>query len=551
LIGLTLGAVLPVIVGCNTGNDQNVGTGVRIQALVAEGTDVSQIRYDIAPCGGAPIISVVRPIDDQTIPGTNPSLQNNPLAAGSSHRFADLFQVLAAGCYDITATPLDANGNPSTVCAPGSQKNVMVTPGETTDVFILNQCQGTDTGAVDVTAALNSPPQITALTFDGSKFVCGSPGRVCVTAQDPNNDPMQFVLTAPAGCTVVEGPVGPNGDCWNISCPTPGRANLTVQVFDEIFEGGMLVRVEDFLAAQGNPAPSHATLNFFANFDGVQRFPDRDGDGFGDANSPPQLVCPTADQAGLSDNNLDCNDNDATIHPGAVEICGDHIDNNCNGQIDEGCAAGVVGYYDMVVGAGDPNQVPPIVAAGGTPLQIVDLSPAELSQLSVLVVQNPDNNTYGAEYLANLPNVAAAVSAGMVLEIHDRFVTDASTILPGGNTFTITRFLGTDINVIDNTTLITNGPGGVIDDTTLDGGNFSLHGFGVQGTLPGDSVNIFNDGNPGEIVDFCYRFGAGAVLYSTIPLDFYLAGNGTNPNFAAIYAPNAMAYGIAGACKAH
>jgi hypothetical protein len=33
----------------------------------------------------------------------------------------------------------------------------------------------------------------------------------------------------------------------------------------------------------------------------------------------------------------DCNDNNHDISPAASEICGDGIDNNCNGLIDEGC----------------------------------------------------------------------------------------------------------------------------------------------------------------------------------------------------------------------
>ena len=34
-------------------------------------------------------------------------------------------------------------------------------------------------------------------------------------------------------------------------------------------------------------------------------------------------------------NDEDCDDADSTSHPGAVEVC-DGVDNNCNGQVDEG-----------------------------------------------------------------------------------------------------------------------------------------------------------------------------------------------------------------------
>jgi len=214
-----------------------------------------------------------------------------------------------------------------------------------------------------------------------------------------------------------------------------------------------------------------------------------------------------------------------------------------------------VGYYDMCAGQGNATQVASILAAGEVPVLLTDLSAADLAGIDVLYVQNCDNGGYGPEYVGRVPDIEAAVAAGMVLIIHDRFVTPAETILPGGAGFNIIRDFSDDrnIDILDNTTLVTNGPGGILDDTSLDNGTSSSHGFAVAGSLPGDSTLIFSRTNPDEIVTMCYAFegGGGAVIYSTIPLDYYLAGFGYNPprqNFAEIYAPNVVAYGASGAC---
>jgi hypothetical protein len=69
---------------------------------------------------------------------------------------------------------------------------------------------------------------------------------------------------------------------------------------------------------------------------------DADGDGFGDPD--PLLVVLSCDaQPGYALNGNDCNDANAAIHPGALEVCND-LDDDCDGIVDEGTL--VTWYFD-------------------------------------------------------------------------------------------------------------------------------------------------------------------------------------------------------------
>jgi len=59
---------------------------------------------------------------------------------------------------------------------------------------------------------------------------------------------------------------------------------------------------------------------------------DADGDSYGD---PANEVEWCAKQEGYVENNTDCDDSDPYIHPGAEEIIGDEIDNDCDDNLDE------------------------------------------------------------------------------------------------------------------------------------------------------------------------------------------------------------------------
>jgi Ca2+-binding RTX toxin-like protein len=201
-----------------------------------------------------------------------------------------------------------------------------------------------------------------------------------------------------------------------------------------------------------------------------------------------------------------------------------------------------VGYYDMDLGQGNSSQVAAINTLGFNAVNLTDLTAADLNGINVLLVQNPSNSNYGTEFLSRLSEVQQAVANGLVLIIHDRYVDNAESILPGVNGDFIFRNLGSDINVLDNNTLLTQGSLGTVTNSNLDGGSFSYHGYADVSALPTGSQTILTTDNSAQAVTFAYSYGKGYVVYSSIPLDFYLSGS-SPVALGSIYAPNALAYG--------
>ena len=78
--------------------------------------------------------------------------------------------------------------------------------------------------------------------------------------------------------------------------------------------------------------------------EGVQTtyYRDADEDGFGTADDTIQACEPPT---GYITDNTDCDDDDDTVHPGANEI-NDNIDNNCDGEIDEGFDGDPANYFE-------------------------------------------------------------------------------------------------------------------------------------------------------------------------------------------------------------
>ena len=177
-----------------------------------------------------------------------------------------------------------------------------------------------------------------------------------------------------------------------------------------------------------------------------------------------------------------------------------------------GAEAAVVGYYTGENCYGNADG-PTITAAGHTAVPVATMDAASLAGLDILVLN--------ACYATPSADVATAVNNGLILVWHAQSV--STTGLPGSPGFVVSGSGGADVDLPAGSP-VANGPGGALNNTSLDGGNSSTHGYVASSSLPGGAVVAATQASPANVVTLAYAYGSGGVVYSTIPLGCYLPG---------------------------
>jgi len=220
-------------------------------------------------------------------------------------------------------------------CPPTTDPNDVDNDG---DGFTENQgdCNDTD-------AAVN--PDAIDIACDGIDQDCSGSDTVDATCTDTDNDGYSNATDcAPNDASINPGATEICGDGIDQDCSgTDSECAPTEPTCTDMDSDGFAVEGGDCGPIDCNdndPAVNPAAAercedNIDNNCDGL-------ADGQDTVTCPAPPTCTDADVDGFfaeaeCNTTQDCDDNDNMIFPGATELCGDALDNDCDGMVDEGC----------------------------------------------------------------------------------------------------------------------------------------------------------------------------------------------------------------------
>ncbi len=142
----------------------------------------------------------------------------------------------------------------------------------------------------------------------------------------------------PAGYKLAAQLTATNGDCVDDNASIhPGATEICGNGIDEDCDESDGVCVPTDTDGDGVPDNTDCAPNDNTKWQSAALYIDADNDGYDNGQTTVCYGATIPDGYKNSTLGKDCKDDDASIHPGATEICDDGKDNDCDGEIDEGC----------------------------------------------------------------------------------------------------------------------------------------------------------------------------------------------------------------------
>ena len=268
---------------------------------------------------------------------------------------------------------------------------------------------------------------------------------------------------------------------------------------------------------------------------------DVDGDGYGDASTGETSCSQPADRIADAD---DCDDLDAAVHPGAVEVC-DEVDDDCDGAIR---AAGTATWWDAAGAATDLTATlsagtvaSPVVIGDDTSADVL-LDEGELSlcdgtwYLQVELSSAATDLTISGYGGATVTTLTTATSSGgptgPVVSVVDATLTlEGVTITDGngasgrvGGGLVASRSLS--FGALPTTPTVTLIESVVEGNSTRYGGGIAVYGYAwvdlIDSLVTGNEATIVGGGfwlqSYGAVSCSASTLGAGGILANTAPV---------------------------------